>query len=75
MKSYEKHLGSAVRSCRMEHKLSQGDIERRTGILRAHISRIENGVTTPTLDTLKKITESMGLRLSKFISIMESTYE
>jgi transcriptional regulator with XRE-family HTH domain len=32
-------------------KLSQGDIEKRTGLLRCYISRVENGHTIPAIET------------------------
>jgi len=36
-------------------KLSQGDIEKRTGLLRCYISRVENGHTVPAIETLEKM--------------------
>ncbi|MGC2832029.1 MAG: helix-turn-helix transcriptional regulator, partial [Candidatus Acidiferrum sp.] len=36
-------------------KLSQGDIEHRTGLLRCYISRVENGHTVPAVATLEKL--------------------
>jgi transcriptional regulator with XRE-family HTH domain len=36
-------------------KLSQGDIENRTGLLRCYISRVENGHTVPAIETLEKM--------------------
>jgi transcriptional regulator with XRE-family HTH domain len=45
-------IGERLRELRDEKKLSQGDIEKRTGLLRCYISRVENGHTVPieTLD-------------------------
>jgi transcriptional regulator with XRE-family HTH domain len=40
---------------REEKKLSQGDLEKRTGLLRCYISRVENGHTIPTVETLEKM--------------------
>ena len=40
---------------REEKKLSQGDIEKRTGLLRCYISRVENGHTVPAIETLEKM--------------------
>ena len=36
-------------------KLSQGDVEKRTGLLRCYISRVENGHTVPAVQTLEKL--------------------
>ena len=46
--------------------MSQGDIEKRTGLLRCYLSRVENGHTIPSLDTLAKIAGAMELPLSQF---------
>jgi transcriptional regulator with XRE-family HTH domain len=34
--------------------MSQGDIEERTGLLRCYVSRVENGHTVPSLETLER---------------------
>jgi transcriptional regulator with XRE-family HTH domain len=46
--------------------LSQGDIEQRTGLLRCYLSRVENGHTTPSLQTLSKIARALDVPLSHF---------
>jgi len=48
-------IGDRLRALREEKKLSQGDIEKRTGLLRCYISRVENGHTVPAIDTLEKM--------------------
>jgi transcriptional regulator with XRE-family HTH domain len=48
--------------------MSQGDIEKRTGLLRCYLSRVENGHTIPSLDTLAKIAGAMEIALSQFFS-------
>src|SRR5271155_2167875 len=52
------NIGEVIRSYRGERGLSQGDIERRTGLLRCYLSRVENGHTVPSLETLAKIAEA-----------------
>jgi len=44
-----------LRALREEKQFSQGDIEKRTGLLRYYISRVENGHTVPSVETLEKI--------------------
>ena len=44
-------IGDRLREMREEKKLSQGDIEKRTGLLRCYISRVENGHTVPAGDS------------------------
>jgi transcriptional regulator with XRE-family HTH domain len=53
-------VGHRLRSVREEKKLSQGDIEQRTGLLRCYISRVENGHTVPAIETLEKACASDG---------------
>ena len=48
-----------LRTLREEKKLSQGDIEKRTGLLRCYITRIENGHTVPTVETLEKMARAL----------------
>jgi transcriptional regulator with XRE-family HTH domain len=47
-------IGDRLRELREEKKLSQGDIEKRTGLVRPYISRVENNHTIPTIETLEK---------------------
>src|SRR5438309_8417803 len=44
---------------REQKKLSQGDIEKRTGLLRCYISRVENGHTVPAIETLEKLARAL----------------
>jgi len=48
---------------REQRKLSQGDIEDRTGLLRCYISRVENNHTIPSLETLEKWARAMEMHL------------
>ncbi len=56
------NIGEVIRTYRGQRSLSQGDIERRTGLLRCYLSRVENGHTVPSLETLAKIAEAMDIR-------------
>ncbi len=52
-------IGDRLRELREEKKMSQGDIERETGLLRCYISRVENGYTVPALETLEKFARAL----------------
>ena len=56
-------IGDRLRALREEKKLSQGDIEKRTGLLRCYISRVENGHTVPALETLEKMARALEVPL------------
>jgi len=47
-------IGDRLRALREEKKLSQGDIEKRTGLGRPYISRVENNHSVPNIETLEK---------------------
>jgi transcriptional regulator with XRE-family HTH domain len=61
-------IGITIRGYRLQKGYSQGDIEKRTGLLRCYLSRVENGHTIPSLDTLAKIAEALDLPLSQFFA-------
>ena len=56
-------IGERLRDLREEKKLSQRDIEKRTGLLRCYISRVENGHTIPAIETLEKMSRAMEVPL------------
>jgi transcriptional regulator with XRE-family HTH domain len=58
-------IGDRLRQLRESKNLSQGDIEKRTGLLRCYISRVENGHTVPGVVTLEKIAASFDVPLWK----------
>jgi transcriptional regulator with XRE-family HTH domain len=61
-------IGATIRTYRLQKGMSQGDIEKRTGLLRCYLSRVENGHTVPSLDTLQKIAFSLDLQLAELFS-------
>jgi transcriptional regulator with XRE-family HTH domain len=56
-------IGHRLTSLREEKKLSQGDIEKRTGLLRCYVSRVENGHTVPAIETLEKMARALEMPL------------
>ena len=56
-------IGTRLRKLREDRTLSQGDIEKRTGLLRCYISRVENGHTVPSLETLERLAAALELPL------------
>ena len=52
-------ISDRLRALREEKQLSQGDIEKRTGLLRCYISRVENGHTVPAVETLEKFARAL----------------
>lgn len=56
-------IGQRLRELRESKKLSQGDVEKRTGLLRCYTSRVENGHTVPTIETLEKYARALEIPL------------
>jgi transcriptional regulator with XRE-family HTH domain len=61
-------IGTTIRTHRLQKGLSQGDIEKKTGLLRCYLSRVENGHTVPSLDTLSKIALSLDMPIAQFFA-------
>ena len=56
-------IGDRLRELREGKKLSQGDIEKRTGLIRCYVSRVENGHTVPAIETLEKMARALDVPL------------
>ena len=54
-------IGDRLKALRESKDLSQGDIEKRTGLLRCYISRVENGHTVPAVSTLEKLARALEI--------------
>ncbi len=52
-------IGERLRALREQKELSQGDIEKKTGLLRCYISRVENGHTVPAIETIEKFARAL----------------
>ena len=75
VKNLSMNIGGTIRDYRLHKGMSQGDIEKRTGLLRCYLSRVENGHTVPSLETLQKIAGALDLQLSEFFAETEPTRE
>ena len=56
-------IGARIRQLRKAKELSQGSVQQMTGLLRCYISRIENGHTVPSLETLERLASALGVPL------------
>jgi transcriptional regulator with XRE-family HTH domain len=59
-------IGQRLRQLREGKGLSQGDIERASGLLRTYISRVEHGHTVPSLETLERFAAALEVPLYRF---------
>jgi predicted transcriptional regulator len=65
-------IGDRLRVLREQKRFSQGDIEKQTGLLRAYISRVENGHTVPSFETLEKFVGPSKFRCMNFSMMARS---
>jgi transcriptional regulator with XRE-family HTH domain len=56
-------ISDRLRAVREQKDLSQGDIEQRTGLKRCYVSRVENGHTVPSIETLEKLARALEVPL------------
>jgi transcriptional regulator with XRE-family HTH domain len=56
-------IGERLKAIRESKKFSQGHIEKRTGMLRCYVSRVENGHTIPSIETLEKWSKALEVPL------------
>lgn len=58
-------IGERLRQLREAKNLSQGDVEKLTGLLRCYTSRVENGHTVPSVETLEKYAGALEIPMYK----------
>jgi len=68
-------IGERIRAIRETKKLSQGDVEKRSGLLRVYVSRVENGHVAPSLETLEKFAHALEVPLYQLIYEEEGRLE
>lgn len=62
------NIGQRLRELRTARRLSQGELEGRTGLLRCYTSRVEHGHTIPSVETIEKYAIALGVSLATFFS-------
>ncbi len=62
-------ISERLRELREAKQLSQGDIEKRTGLLRCYLSRVENGHTIPAIETLEKIARALEVPIYQLLTV------
>ena len=60
-KAWEEYNAQILLDARKNAKLTQAELAKRLGVDKGYISRIERGLTVPTVSTLYRIAAAMGL--------------
>lgn len=63
-KALDRFLGNSIRQLRMQHSLTLAEIANRTRISRGMLSKIENGLSSTSLENLEHIANALGVTLS-----------
>jgi transcriptional regulator with XRE-family HTH domain len=66
-------IGDRLRELREAKELSQDDIEKRTGLLRCYVSRVENNHTVPAVDTLEKFAGALEVPMYQLFHAGEAS--
>jgi len=66
-----KITGSVILELRRKKGLTQEVVSGLANIPRSHLAMIESGRISPKVDTLWRISEALGLRLSELILMVE----
>jgi transcriptional regulator with XRE-family HTH domain len=66
-------IGDRLKELREAKELSQGDIEKRTGLLRCYISRVENNHTVPAVNTLEKLARALEVPMYQLFHAGEAS--
>jgi transcriptional regulator with XRE-family HTH domain len=65
-------IGAKLRELRIAKNLSQGDIQKRTGLFRCYTSRVEHGHTVPSVETLEKYAHALEVPLYRLFTDEDS---
>ena len=68
-------VGRVIAENRIKKNMSQEVLSGLSAIGRTHLSAIERGVRKPTLETLYKISQALGVRMSELVDEIENRVE
>ena len=64
-KALDRFLGNTIHQLRIQHGLTLAEVSQRAGISRGMLSKIENGLSSTSLDTLEQLANALGVTLSR----------
>jgi transcriptional regulator with XRE-family HTH domain len=60
-----KYLGQTIKELRGQHNLTIAEVSKLVGISRGMLSKIENGLTSTSMETLEQLANALGVTLSR----------
>ena len=67
-------LASHLKSMRVDRGMTLNDLEARSGVSRATLSRIENAEASPTAETLGKLATAFSVPISRLIAPIDEVF-
>src|SRR5208337_5523642 len=67
LQDVQKRIGQTIRALRLRHKWSQDVFADRSGLNRAHVGEIERGESNVTIQTLKIVADTLGVKIHELI--------
>ncbi len=64
-------IGKRVKKLREERNIPQQDLAAKCNVEKSNLSRLEAGGTNPTLYTLKRIADNLGVSLCDLVNLEE----
>ena len=64
-KALDRFLGNTIRQLRLQHSLTLAEVSQSAGISRGMLSKIENGLSSTSLETLEQLANALGVTLSR----------
>lgn len=63
MQDIQKQIGAKIRALRLKNKWTQDLFADRSGLNRAHVGEIERGESNVTVQTLKIVADTLGVKI------------
>ena len=67
MQDVQKQIGATIRGLRLKRGWSQDEFGDKSGLNRAHVGEIERGESNVTIQTLKIIADTLGVKIHDLI--------
>ncbi len=64
-KAIDRFLGKTIRQLRLQHSLTLAEVSQLANISRGMLSKIENGLSSTSIETLEQLANALGVTLSR----------
>ena len=65
-KALDRFLGNTIHQLRIQHSLTLAEVSEKAGISRGMLSKIENGLSSTSLETLEQLANALGVTMARF---------